>query len=428
MPKLAIIADDLTGASDTGAQFCKCGLRTSVLFEGSISTFSQDADIVVLNTDSRAVPAAEAAGRVEEACRLLANKGIGSLYKKIDSTLRGNIGSEILAAWGIFRPVATVIAPAYPQTGRTTVGGYQLLAGVPVSLSEMAHDLQAPASEAFIPRLLTGDASGRAAVIPLQVVLAGAASIRRAMKKCLAAGVDWLICDAASDENLRHIVEAAAPFERILWVGSAGLAEQLARVDGGSGGVVTNNAFSCRSVLVVAGSVSAVTQSQIDYYARQAGARRIVLDPLAAIRTPRAESGRLIGKAGPLIKRQSVILACPNDRQVIEAAVAAGESIGMDVKEVSETIAAVLAEAAAALVERGVDGLFLTGGETAVSCCRALGATGIDLYREVVPGIPAGRLIGGPFAGLPVVTKAGAFGGPGAIADAVDVLKGQGHR
>lgn len=424
IPKLAVIADDLTGASDTGAQFCKCGLRTSVLFDLESASFSQSADIIVVNTDSRAVSREEAGRRVREACRLSGDIGAGSLYKKIDSTLRGNIGAEIFAAWQEFRPAVTVIAPAYPQTGRTTVGGFQLLDGVPVSSAEMSRDIQAPVSEAWIPGLLAGAGAGMTGSIPQRVVREGTASIRRAMSRHLAAGTDWLVGDAATDDDLRRIAEAAAPLGRILWVGSAGLAAHIAGASGWAGqNGGTYAPFSCGSVLVVAGSVSAVTQNQIGYYVRQAPARRILLDPLAAIRTPRMESGRIVAEAGPRIKRENIALSCPNDRQLIEEAVAAGKSIGLDVGEISGRIAAVLGEAVAALTRLGVDGLFLTGGETAVACCRALQATGISLTREVVPGIPAGRLVGGPFAGLPVATKAGAFGGPEAIVAAVDALK-----
>jgi uncharacterized protein YgbK (DUF1537 family) len=36
----------------------------------------------------------------------------------------------------------------------------------------------------------------------------------------------------------------------------------------------------------------------------------------------------------------------------------------------------------------------------------------MELYGEVEPGVPCGRLIGGTFDGLPAVTKAGGFGRP----------------
>ena len=68
--------------------------------------------------------------------------------------------------------------------------------------------------------------------------------------------------------------------------------------------------------------------------------------------------------------------------------------------------------------------LFLTGGETAISICRALGATGMEVCRELVPGIPLGKLVGGPYQGLPVITKAGAFGDAEAIVKAIKTARG----
>jgi uncharacterized protein YgbK (DUF1537 family) len=56
--------------------------------------------------------------------------------------------------------------------------------------------------------------------------------------------------------------------------------------------------------------------------------------------------------------------------------------------------------------------LLLTGGETAYSVCRAIEAFGIALDGELEPGLAVGRLLGGRFAGLTVVTKAGGFGDP----------------
>jgi uncharacterized protein YgbK (DUF1537 family) len=76
-----------------------------------------------------------------------------------------------------------------------------------------------------------------------------------------------------------------------------------------------------------------------------------------------------------------------------------------------------LADAARQAIERAPHGtLLLTGGETAYSVCRALGAAGIALAGEVEPGLAIGALLGGPFAGLTVITKAGGFGDPETLA------------
>jgi uncharacterized protein YgbK (DUF1537 family) len=54
--------------------------------------------------------------------------------------------------------------------------------------------------------------------------------------------------------------------------------------------------------------------------------------------------------------------------------------------------------------------LFLSGGDTASTVLGAIGAQGIRLQGEIVPGMPEGTLMGGLIDGLLVVTKAGAFG------------------
>lgn len=122
--RIAIIADDLTGASDSGVQFARKGLRTAVLFDSSrLAADIQQVDTVALDTDSRALTADQARSRAEQAARRLSSAGVAHFYKKVDSTLRGNPGAEVD---GVMNAVAfdlAVVAPAFPRLGRTTVGG-----------------------------------------------------------------------------------------------------------------------------------------------------------------------------------------------------------------------------------------------------------------------------------------------------------------
>ncbi|MHB1159801.1 MAG: four-carbon acid sugar kinase family protein, partial [Chloroflexota bacterium] len=111
MVRLGIVADDLTGAMDTGVQFAKEGLHTVVMLgEGALP----EAEMVVISTDSRDEPADEAYRRAKEAGLRLAGRAI---YKKLDSTLRGNLGPEIeglLDGLGLGR---ALVAPAFPSSG-----------------------------------------------------------------------------------------------------------------------------------------------------------------------------------------------------------------------------------------------------------------------------------------------------------------------
>ena len=101
MLKLAVIADDLTGANDAGVQFAKQGLKVQVflndLLEKDLGLFPE---VMVLDTDSRAASPAEAFARVRATGGLVRNVAAVQplIFKKFDSTLRGNIGTEIDAA------------------------------------------------------------------------------------------------------------------------------------------------------------------------------------------------------------------------------------------------------------------------------------------------------------------------------------------
>src|SRR5215207_2154334 len=113
---VAIIADDLTGAADTGVQLVRFGYRTAVFFRAT-EVLADDLDAVAFDTDSRTMPAGFAAKRVLDAAH--AAGGARIVYKKLDSTLRGNVAAELAAALGVLHPDCVIVAPAFPAAGRT---------------------------------------------------------------------------------------------------------------------------------------------------------------------------------------------------------------------------------------------------------------------------------------------------------------------
>ena len=110
---VAIIADDLTGAADSGVQLMRSGYRTAVVFRGAPIPPSDDLDAVAVDTNSRPLPAGFAAKRVVESGHALRESRI--VYKKIDSTLRGPIGAELAAALAATGRKRALVAPAFPQ-------------------------------------------------------------------------------------------------------------------------------------------------------------------------------------------------------------------------------------------------------------------------------------------------------------------------
>lgn len=132
--RLGVIADDITGANDVGVQFMKRGLETIVLLEAAslLPTTIKEADVIVVDTESRFSPPDIAYQRVRDVVKTLNEASVRVVYKKIDSTLRGNIGPELEAIMEEAGSRLSIVAPAFPSNLRITVGGIQLVNQVPV--------------------------------------------------------------------------------------------------------------------------------------------------------------------------------------------------------------------------------------------------------------------------------------------------------
>ena len=130
MQSIAVIADDLTGAADTGVQFYPYFDRTVLIsylqlsrkMEASSQLLSQ---ATALYTDSRALNANAAGRRLTEVARQISQSGSTLLYKKIDSCLRGNLGAEVEVLMDELDYEVSFIAPAFPEMGRTTLAPIQ---------------------------------------------------------------------------------------------------------------------------------------------------------------------------------------------------------------------------------------------------------------------------------------------------------------
>ena len=393
--RAAIIADDLTGAADTGVQLTRAGYRTAVAFRGAPVPPAEDLDAVALDTDSKAMPAGSAAQRVAEAGHAVRDARI--VYKKLDSTLRGPVAAELAAALGATGRDRAVVAPAFPAAGRTTVDGVQLVRGVPVHETEAKNDPRTPVQEGHVPTLL---AASFPSVGSLSVEdLANPATVRRALD-----GSICVVADATRDEDLEALVRAVPDPSEVLWAGSAGLGLALGGVyPGPHAGTTPAPPAPVRRVLVMIGSLSGVARGQLRSLAEGYGCRAV---PVAAGR-----SGAVVEEALEVAREALSEGAC--------AAVCSAQE--RDPSGAAGSVVGALAEVAAGLSKDGVfDALVLTGGDTAVGVAQRLGAVGIRLEGEVEPGIPVGTLIGpSPYR---VVTKAGAFGEPDTLVRVVEKL------
>jgi uncharacterized protein YgbK (DUF1537 family) len=377
-----VVADDLTGAADSAVAFARRGVATRVTFDRPSAP--DGTEVIAVDTDTRRAQPADAAQAVTVAVAAAPRARV--TFKKIDSTLRGNISTETDAVLRAADTALAVCAPAFPGTGRTTVNGVQHAHG------ERIGDVRS----LFTGLPVTG--------VPLTAVRAG--ELAEHLHRAQTDGIRVVVVDAETDADLTIVVRAviAAP-TRIVWVGSGGLAAALART-------LVPEPAPVRPP-TIAGPVLVVVGSGTPQAAAQAAAVRgtgacevtfpaahLLTGDLAALRPAARRVSRRLAE-------QADVLVTIEDGHRIPAG--GGRSA-----------VAALARALAA-AEPAPAGLVVTGGETARLLTAALGATGLTLAGELQTGVVVGRLVGD--VAFPVVTKAGAFGGPDALVEAVTGLR-----
>jgi uncharacterized protein YgbK (DUF1537 family) len=432
MHKFGIIADDLTGANDSGVQLVKQGLRTSVMFDVlSITDDPIKHDAVVIDTDSRAVSPEKAYQAVHQAAMFLKEHDFTQIYKKLDSTLRGNLGAEIQAVTDVFEPEFCIIVPAFPRIGRTTIQGTHFLHGVRLEETEIAHDPQSPVVQSSLCRLLESQSSQHVGLVRTKELGQDITLWRAELDKWQQQGVKWLVFDAETDAHLEWIAFCVSKITtNVVWVGSAGLAEYLPTMLGWQQ-VSTQQPANMQNhrVLTVSGSLSSVTSQQITKLIQKNDIQAIELDPMSVF----AETTQWERKKQELVCQLSNVYA-QGDHAVLYVAASPENRLStqhvtsrlrLTPAEVSKRISQGLGQIASQLVknEPYVSGLVLTGGDTAKDVCRQIGVSGLELIREVEAGIPLGKLAAGDLA-LFAITKAGAFGHENSLVNAVNELKG----
>ncbi|MDY6321530.1 MAG: four-carbon acid sugar kinase family protein [Succinivibrio sp.] len=423
--KLVIVADDLTGSSDSAVQFAALGLKTCVSLPGADLESLQDLEVLVCDTESRDIAMADAVNAVSEVTgRLKKLFPEASFYKKTDSTLRGHPGAETAAMLERCGADFALFAPAFIKNGRTTVQGCQLLHGVKLEDTEMARIPKSPVSKSYIPDILGDESTLKSAVIPLEILKKGKGAVSEAMQAALARGAKILITDATSEEHLELAALCAAKLGRVLWCGSAGLARAIAPEFAQGGAKAENAAPHAQNVLVLAGSISASTRAQTKALAEGALTELFRVNPEAAVSDPeqaaeadaRAIQGRKL--------RGTLTVSGAYEEQDVEKSAAAAKALGISFFEAGERMARYMAKAAK-MLSGSADAFVLTGGDTAIHACRAMGAQVLEVLCEVEPGIPLTRIASGPQRGKYAVTKAGAFGTQEAFVKAVKLLQGK---
>lgn len=427
---IGIVADDLTGANDTALQFFIKGSNTEIIFDTdeniqnhpNIGTFA-------LTTESRNINAKEAAQKVwEGAKKLKENLSVEYFYKKIDSTLRGNIAVETLAMLDAIGYDAAVIAPAFIREGRITIGGYQLLKGVPIERTDAARDSYAPIYDSYIPDILKKQVNesfyDSIATIQLNVVAKGAGPITTKLNELVSGGKKLIVIDAVSAIDLEQIVLAITKSQyNILPVGSAGLANALGNV-----WLPLNNSEPVQKIipklpkLILSGSKNSMTTAQINKLLLDDDINNVYSIDLKLQDILSNDSDAMADRIIHNFGKDNIVIAHVSKIQD-ETQEEKGKERLIDEGITKEMLASMITDYLANIaqkVKKMSECILITiGGETSYKCTNAVNCEYLQVVDSILPAI---SLCMDSNAGF-VVTKSGNMGSITALVDIVNYFK-----
>ncbi|MFD3686053.1 four-carbon acid sugar kinase family protein [Nocardiopsis sp. NPDC058631] len=413
MAQVLVVADDLTGANATGARFARTGMRVATVTPEHVSQVVGDYDVVVANLDSRHVPAEQAADLVTDVIEAV--WPVGLVVKRTDSTLRGNVGAELEAAYDAVRErvpagtrVRVLFTPAFPSSGRITEDGVQLLHGLPLERTELAVDPLFPMETSVVADILAVQCD-----LPVRHVPVRQITQTMLTSELLAGDEPVVVCDASTEQHLTDIAEAAASAHQrdgVVWVS----------VDPGPTGALLAYSLRLRGqagsrgpLLGVVGSTTDLTRRQLATVARTGAVRFVDLDAVALADPGSGHADEVAAELTEQLTSSGFPELCVLRLVTTAERVRAlpGQTRAELPGRVARLVADVVNDVADTTGPHALpSGLYLTGGDLVASLLDELDVHAFDVGGEVVPLAVHGHLSGGPLDGTPIVAKGGLVG------------------
>jgi D-threonate/D-erythronate kinase len=422
---ILVIADDLTGACDTGVQFSKQGLKTVVISNyQDLSLINGTAEIYVVNSNTRDASQEEAFLRSRSISLFFKSMGINRIYKKIDSTLRGYIGSELSAMMDVYKGTLALIAPAYPDNGRVVINGSLIVKSCceKTDLLDVTENHMGQLVCPNIASCLEDEMNREVSHISLGELRNDLSHVVRKIEMLRAGGCEVVVFDTFNSNDLCAISQICNQIDsEYIIVGSAGFAPYYSAYNALK--LFNREKRDSKGyMLVLIGSNNTVTKHQVDKILTKKEVVSFKIKASSAFANMPQERNRIL---------EEVYNAMHADAD-IETIVITVDSLSesCEVREAShqcgnnELIAEGLGEIAKELIKKTrIKGMFLTGGATAFQVCRMIEVKSLRLLSEVASGVPMSIIMGGIAHGMPLITKAGGFGDLDVIIRAVSHLK-----
>lgn len=429
MSQCVVIADDLTGANATGVLLKKMNYEAYTVMNTErieLSTLT-DCDCVLYPTDSRGIEPKMAYNRVYNVCSLLKGDGVKVYSKRIDSTLRGNLGSETDAMLDCLGDdYIAVAAPCFPSSGRIVAGGYMLVGGLPLHKTDIAIDPKTPVKISEVAVLFDEQSRYKVSSIQLKDLMHGKHYLAELMNQCVLSGSRIIVLDCITQEDLDLIADAVITSGlKVVAVDPGVFTATLARK------LITPSQKKEKSkILAVVGSVNPNTTAQMKELWLSQRTYNVFVNTRELLESKGRREAEISRVAEEILNECGRNAVCtvtgdgiyPENRIDFKPYM---ERYNCSMDEVTGMINGAFAEITYRIfkAEPTFRGLYTSGGDVTVAVCERFDTAGLSLKDEVLPLAAYGQFLKGEFEGVHIITKGGSQGGRDAINQCITYLK-----
>ncbi|MEW9109722.1 MAG: four-carbon acid sugar kinase family protein [Cytobacillus gottheilii] len=399
MVKLLIIADDFTGALDTGIQFTEKGISTQVFnnFNFKTDEIPSNTEVLVIDTESRPLSKEAAYESVRKISDWAREQGIEMIFKKTDSALRGNIGSELQAVCDSYPDDTLFFIPAHPEIDRVIKEGTSYISGQLLEHSVFGNDPFEPVTKSFIPDIIKDQSD-----IAVDVITSEEA-------------IDWdtinqtsiLVCDSSTVDDIdKRLNELMQNNTVKYFAGCTALADRLANILSFNR-TETASYRKTEGLYIACGSLNKITGKQLDYAEKHGfNRKRLTLrqkSPMNYFNSPE----------GKTFIQELLEISQENNKVIVDTFEDVINENEKDNKP-QESLRFAIAEAHGHLAEEIMNSekdctILMTGGDTLMGFLNVIGSTQIKLLCEIEKGAVL-SIIEHNGKKQQVISKSGGFG------------------
>ncbi len=404
MRRVLIIADDTTGANSSGILLKDLGYKCISVYTNV--DMSEKAAYAV-STNSRAIEKQAAYDNVRNVLGHASDDML--LNKRIDSTIRGNLGSELNAFLDYFPNKKAVVVASFPNSGRTCVHDTLYVNGVSLKDTEIAKDPKMPVHTSSVTENFMKQSKYAVNHIDLDIVRSEALekSIKDVEERIL-------VIDAETNEDIEQIANTIKHLEMdIITVDPGPLTYYYAKANKKEDSFVFHG---------LVGSVTDVTNSQLKY-AMEQGCSVVYVDVVKLIKSSEYKNKMLSELLE--VKNNNIILSTTDPLHHVRL------DLGDFVDEKLLTIEDVSNQINEKVVElfmefnqqKPASCIYSSGGDMTVEILKQSNATGMELLCEIIPLTVMSKIIGGVLKGTSLVSKGGLIGSDSTIIDIIKFVK-----